>query len=493
LAASAAPAPADASAPFSASRTLGIADHFRIPYAVGGAASEQGLHRLRADGGPALLWPGAAEQAGPPVAAVIETGPDGGIPIFGQVLADHTASALLSAHGGNWSRAIAVGGGTGIHMGSIWRSDDGGVFLPFDPDEVCLNYLSERYQELLPGRHRDLLRWATLRCWYQVRRVLPRAAQIWLRRRYAPIQARSEFPRWPAETALHDLFDLCLGLVAGLTPEPLPYIAAWPDGRAWALVLTHDVETGAGLRALRPIAELERGLGVRSSWNFVPGRYEVDDALITELTQSGFEVGVHGLYHDGRDLASLEHIRERLPAMRAAAERWGAVGFRSPATHRTWEWMPMLGFDYDSSSPDADPFEPQAGGCCSWLPFFNGDMVELPLTLAQDHTLFVILGQHDESTWVQKTELLKLRGGMALIVTHPDYHGAHDLIAPAYERFLGRYGADETCWCALPREVSDWWRRRAASRLERVGGDWVVTGPAKSQARIAFAEPWRWR
>ena len=67
--------------------------------------------------------------------------------------------------------------------------------------------------------------------------------------------------------------------------------------------------------------------------------------------------------------------------------------------------MPLLGFDYDSSSPDTDPFEPQSGGCCSWWPFFNGKLVELPITLVQDHTLFVILRRPDEQLWVEKAEL----------------------------------------------------------------------------------------
>ena len=68
---------------------------------------------------------------------------------------------------------------------------------------------------------------------------------------------------------------------------------------------------------------------------------------------------MHGLYHDGRDLESEKTLLERLPAIRSHAERWGAVGFRSPATHRDWRLMRLLGFEYDSSSPDTDPFEPQ--------------------------------------------------------------------------------------------------------------------------------------
>jgi hypothetical protein len=169
--------------------------------------------------------------------------------------------------------------------------------------------------------------------------------------------------------------------------------------------------------------------------------------------------------------------------MREAAERWGAVGFRAPATHREWDWMPRLGFDYDTSSPDTDPFEPQAGGCCSWLPFFNEELVELPLTMPQDHTLFVILGRPDEATWVEKASRLRARGGMALMDTHPDYL-LDARVLRAYESFLRRFAADPGVWNALPREVSAWWRRRAASQIEWIDGSWRVAGPAADEARI---------
>jgi hypothetical protein len=46
--------------------------------------------------------------------------------------------------------------------------------------------------------------------------------------------------------------------------------------------------------------------------------------------------------------------------------------------------MPLLVFDYDSSYPDTDPYEPPPGGCCTWLPYFNEELIELPITLAQD-------------------------------------------------------------------------------------------------------------
>jgi hypothetical protein len=59
----------------------------------------------------------------------------------------------------------------------------------------------------------------------------------------------------------------------------------------------------------------------------------------------------------------------------------------------------------------------------------------------------------------------------------------------AYVRFLERYRDDPTAWRALPREVSDWWRRRAATSLRPVDGEWRASGPAEDRAAVAFVSP----
>jgi peptidoglycan/xylan/chitin deacetylase (PgdA/CDA1 family) len=252
------------------------------------------------------------------------------------------------------------------------------------------------------------------------------------------------------------------------------------------LVLTHDVETDVGYRDMDLLRSIERERGYKSSWNFVPLRYHVDDDVVRALQDDGCEVGVHGLRHDGRDLASRRLMERRLPAMRAYAARWNASGFRSPATQRHWELMPRLGFDYDSSYSDSDPYEPQPGGCCTYFPYFNEEMVELPLTMAQDHTLFTILQHPDGSTWLRKAQLLRERGGMALVLTHPDY--AHDSrIVDGYQRLLDTFRDDDTVWHALPREVAAWWHRRASSVIREDGESWRIEGPAEADGRLRFA------
>jgi hypothetical protein len=472
---------------FMATRELMALELFRTPCSIVGFGEDSPVERLWAnEDGPELLWPSGAAEFGPPVAGWLGEDPDSRIPVFAVVVPDAVAEPMLAAEGRDWLAIAGVVSVEGERLGSVWRCEDGSVFLPFDPDEVQRNLLSEGYRGILrrPGA-RDV-RGAAIRLYYRLRRYMPKALQIWLRRRYAPIQARAAFPRWPIETGLHDLWEFLYSLLESIFEGPVPRIAAWPNGASWALVLTHDVETASGLEAIDSVSEVERSCGFRSCWNFVPRRdYEVSDERIGGLVADGFEVGVHGLHHDGRDLESLETMRERLPGMREAAFRWKAVGFRSPATQRRWELMPLLGFDYDSSYPDTDPFEPQGGGCCTWLPFFNDDMVELPPTLTQDHTLFVILRQRDERAWVEKAQFLRSRGGMALMVTHPDYLAERSRL-DAYRQFLVHFSSDPGAWAALPGEVSAWWRRRAQSSLIWTGSAWRVIGPAAAEARVEF-------
>jgi hypothetical protein len=343
----------------------------------------------------------------------------------------------------------------------VWRSRSGCIVLPFDPDEVVTGLLSERYADL-PGAARTLVTTTLRSTYYAVRQLLPRRLQIALRRAYSRVQRRVTFPRWPVEPSLHDFYDLVLGWSSELADSPVPWISPWPDGRSWALVLTHDVETAAGLELLPLLRDVEQRLGYRSSWNFVPGRYRVEAELVQDLWRTGFEVGLHGLRHVGRDLDPQE-LPRRLPQMRRHAEDWGAVGFRSPATQRGWSTMSGLPFEYDSSYPDSDPFEPQAGGCCSWLPFMIGDLVELPITLVQDHTLWEILGEKDISLWRDKAAWIARHGGLVTVLVHPDYV-VGDERAHHYDELLSFLGGLEGGWHALPRDVARWWRRRA--RLE---------------------------
>jgi hypothetical protein len=197
---------------------------------------------------------------------------------------------------------------------------------------------------------------------------------------------------------------------------------------------------------------------------------------------SGFEVGVHDLRHDGRLYNSRGSFSEGAARINHYLKEWEAVGFRSGFMFHNLEWVKDLNIRYDSSTFDTDPFEPQSDGVGTIFPFWVGPhskngYVELPYTLAQDSTLFVVLRENSNAIWKEKLEWIKSRGGMALLNAHPDYMAFGNERAAADEYDVRHY-ADfltwvreqhfERYWHCLPREMADFFsgmrKPRRASR-----------------------------
>ena len=131
------------------------------------------------------------------------------------------------------------------------------------------------------------------------------------------------------------------------------------------------------------------------------------------------------------------------------------------------EWIHEVDASYDASIFDIDPFEPQPDGVGSIFPFWvqgNGTKgyVELPYTLPQDFTLFILFKEQKIDVWTDKLDWVASRGGMALVDVHPDYidfdgnGSASEYPVSLYKELIQyvsrRYR--ETCWFALPREVA---------------------------------------
>jgi peptidoglycan/xylan/chitin deacetylase (PgdA/CDA1 family) len=341
-------------------------------------------------------------------------------------------------------------------------------------------YLKERY---LGDRSRSPL----LSLYYAIKPALPRALQLRLRRAYAHRQANTAFPRWPIEPVLVERqHDELRARLRSDGSARVPLINFWPDGRRFASVLTHDVEGPSGVRNVGRVLEVEQRHGFRSSWNFVARWYPIEDGLFEHIRARGGEIGLHAIKHDGKLFESRARFERELPAIHHYLREWGAVGFRSPATHRNPDWMAELGCLYDSSFPDTDPYEPQPGGCCSILPYFLDELVELPITLVQDHTLFEILRSSDIGLWTTKSDWIIRNHGLINILTHPDY-----LDTPArlrrYEEFLDYLASQQAGWHALPREVAAWWGTRAQLCCEEVGGVTRIVGDGAGRASVAWA------
>src|ERR1700690_4080785 len=321
-----------------------------------------------------------------------------------------------------------------------------------DPDF----YLYERYRA--PASQRR-----ALNAYYAVKPLLPRRLQIAARRMYAK-RERPAFPAWPIEPLLveHEHERLRRSLAEGALAR-LPLVNYWPDGRRFAVVMTHDVESSAGVENIAAVLELERRHSVVSCWNFVAEWYPIPAATFDLVRDAGGEIGLHGIKHDGRLFGDRVSFETELPAIHRYMSDWGVVGFRSPALHRNPDWMGELGCLYDSSFPDTDPYEPQPGGCCSIFPFFLGELVELPITMVQDHTLWEILRRPTIDLWQVKGDWVIANHGLINVIVHPDYVRSPQRLE-LYARLLGylRERIDaQGGWHALPREVASWWRNRA--------------------------------
>ena len=115
-----------------------------------------------------------------------------------------------------------------------------------------------------------------------------------------------------------------------------------------------------------------------------------------ELAQNGFEVGVHDLRHDGKLYWRRTEFPENARSINGYLKAWHASGFRSGFMLHNRECLNGLDIEYDASTFDTDPFEPQPEGVNTIFPFWvprpgGGGYVELPYTLPQDSTMFLVL------------------------------------------------------------------------------------------------------
>lgn len=297
------------------------------------------------------------------------------------------------------------------------------------------------------------------RMYYFMKPIFPRRLQLFLRRKMLLRRRESLENIWPIYAE------------AGKLPENW---TRWPGQKQFALVLTHDVETDIGQGKCYKLTSLEKELGFRSSFYFVPGRYSVSTDLRQYLTDNGFEIGVHGLFHDGRLFKSSRIFQKRAAQINHYLNEWESIGFRSPAMHHNLGWIHDLNIEYDASTFDTDPFEPQPDGVGTIFPFLvrgNSDQrayVELPYTLPQDFTLFVLMKEKDIEIWKRKLDWIVKCGGMALLNTHPDYMNFDGKKGEVDEYPVGHYVEfleyikrkyEGIYWHILPKEIARFWSK----------------------------------
>jgi hypothetical protein len=156
--------------------------------------------------------------------------------------------------------------------------------------------------------------------------------------------------------------------------------------------------------------------------------------------------------------------------------------------YRNLDWYDALDFAYDMSVPNVAHLDPQRGGCCTVMPYFIGNILELPLTTTQDWSLFNVLGERSIDLWKKQIELVLEKHGVVSFNIHPDYIMAEPYRALYQEllQHLARVCTDRNIWIALPGEVNDWWRQRRLMSIETVGNDCRINGSSAERAVLAY-------
>ena len=367
--------------------------------------------------------------------------------------------------------------------------ENGTIYLSFDPTEVVKGLRYENYHTDSNGFHPA----SSLvgKTYYFVRPILPVKVRKHLQRIRLSDWREFAFPNWPVDrTVDNTLGDLLLMSLKARNASEIPFIWFWPNGASSCALLTHDVEATAGRDFCSSLMDIDDAFGLKASFQVVPEvRYEVPTGYLEEIRRRGFEINVQDLNHDGCLFRERQEFLLRAQKINAYKKEFQAVGFRSAVLYRRQEWYDALDFSYDMSVPNVAHLDPQRGGCCTIMPYFVGNMVELPVTMTQDYSLFHILDDYSIDLWKRQMQLVMEKHGLMNFIIHPDYITEKPERA-TYEnllRYLKELSAERNIWLPLPRDAANWWRERSQMKLVEKNGAWQIEGRGSERARIAYA------
>lgn len=285
------------------------------------------------------------------------------------------------------------------------------------------------------------------------------------------------------------LRSIFLASLVTASPDPIPIIQFWKRGKSFALAISHDVETQLGLEdGVARLIEVERELGVRSTWNIPSNRYPLSSQLLVNLAKSG-EIGGHDTKHDGKLLFSKGGAKvKRVSLCKERLERLSGKeirGFRAPLLQHSRGLVDSLmeaGYEYDSSMPSWEPLSPTSlrpHGVGTVFPFLISDLVEVPVSMPQDHQLIRASGLSVRDAvdyLVEISAWIKSVGGACILLVHPDYEFSEGEGLGEYRRLLESFCSDPLCDILTLDEMARWWKKRQRSHLDRSGK--IVSDPS---------------
>lgn len=281
----------------------------------------------------------------------------------------------------------------------------------------------------------------------------------------------------------------------------------WPDGRRFAVCLTHDVDRVKKsyqyfthfAKTLRPyhlislfqkeepywnfekIMEIEEKYEVRSTffflnetknidllhpknWALSLGKYSFSDEKIAEIMQklhaNGWEIGLHGSYDSYKNkelLAKEKKLIEDVIGDKIVGIRQHYLNLEIP---HTWKIQKEVGFEYDASfgSNYEIGFREE-----KYLPFrpFDDQFLEIPLTI-MDSTLF----QNSKSisnAWAKCKELIEQaekRGALLTVLWHQRVFNEKEFLrwSEIYEKII-QESVRRDAWITLMKDLYKYWQK----------------------------------
>jgi hypothetical protein len=365
--------------------------------------------------------------------------------------------------------------------------EDEKIYLPFTPAQIVDNLRRELY---VPDWRRGSSS-ALAKMYYFIRPALSAGVRKRFQRWHFRGWEKLPFPRWPVDCSVDNLFEQMMLLSLRATGmKSIPFIWFWPEGSSSCAIMTHDIETKAGQSFCPTLMDIDDSFGIKSSFQIIPEeRYVTKPEFLQLIRQRGFEVVIHDLNHDGHLYKDRQQFVERAARINRYGEQYGAEGFRAGVLYRKQLWYDALKFSYDMSVPNVAHLDPQRGGCCTVMPYFLGDILELPVTTVQDYTLFNILKDYSITLWKQQIDIITRKHGLMSFIVHPDYimEPREQAVYKALLEMLSRLRQEKSVWVTTPGEVNRWWRQRAEMSLIENGNRWQIEGPGKERACIAYA------
>ena len=177
-------------------------------------------------------------------------------------------------------------------LDAVTELEDGSLVLPYHPWDAYRNIVEEAYL----GEVKAPLHARVALPYHWVPGPLRLAIYPLIAGRSGiDIESSPPYPSWPIEPRL-DSFRSTLfqGLTEAKGPTKNTTQGAWPKGRRYVFMMTHDIDTKEGMKMAGQVLDEMVELGLKPCFFLVAHGYQWDDGFCDAVRQAGGEIALHG-------------------------------------------------------------------------------------------------------------------------------------------------------------------------------------------------------